>query len=310
MGIYDRDYYRDDTRSWGGSVGSPGTVFLIATTIVLFFAQAFTTKRQQLSELVELFQFDFGKIMQGEVWRVLTAGLIPSSDIFTLILSMILLFWAGKEIERVYGTKPFVAFYILAAIATSLGKLLVGFAGIDVGVTSIGIAGAIFAVMVLFACLEPKRTILVFFVLPMPIALLVIILLGLAVLTTLRDGTKVHAIGIVSGAIFGFLFFNFAPGILTRLNSRRRRPARRPQVRIFVDPVAEEERDPVEARMAQDEARTSPDLPRNARAMDEQLEAKLDRVLSKVAQSGRGSLTEEEQEILQKASEIYKKKRS
>ena len=44
--------------------------------------------------------------------------------------------------------------------------------------------------------------------------------------------------------------------------------------------------------------------------MDEQLEAKLDLVLSKVAKHGRASLTAEENEILQRASEIYKKKRS
>jgi hypothetical protein len=44
--------------------------------------------------------------------------------------------------------------------------------------------------------------------------------------------------------------------------------------------------------------------------VDEQLEAKLDAVLQKVSQHGKESLTESEREILLRASEIYKKRRS
>ena len=44
--------------------------------------------------------------------------------------------------------------------------------------------------------------------------------------------------------------------------------------------------------------------------MDEQLEAKVDAVLEKVARSGQASLTEHEREILLRASELYKRRRS
>ena len=42
----------------------------------------------------------------------------------------------------------------------------------------------------------------------------------------------------------------------------------------------------------------------------EQLEAKLDAVLEKVARQGRDSLTEGERQILLRASEVYKKRRT
>jgi hypothetical protein len=51
-------------------------------------------------------------------------------------------------------------------------------------------------------------------------------------------------------------------------------------------------------------ASTGPD-----RSVDEQLEAKLDHVLEKVSRYGRDSLTPDEQEILKRASEIYKRRR-
>jgi membrane associated rhomboid family serine protease len=308
MGIYDRDYYREPSPRWVADLGNSGTVWIMATTIVLFFVQAFS-RPPLVSPLAEWGQFHFGKISEGEVWRIFTAGLIPDGWLFGLILSMILLFWAGKELERVYGTRTFVAFYILAGLATSLGKFALGLAGIDVDVSSMGIGGAIFAVMVLFACLEPKRTVLVMFVLPMPIALLVAILLALAVLSALNGGTKVHAVGMISGAVFGFAFFKVAPGVLNWLRANRQERRTRSPVRLHVSPVDENE---PERRPTESERSHPPPaaMPRPARVVDEQLEAKLDQVLSKVAKQGRASLTSEENEILQRASEIYKKKRS
>jgi hypothetical protein len=43
---------------------------------------------------------------------------------------------------------------------------------------------------------------------------------------------------------------------------------------------------------------------------DDQLEAKLDAVLAKVARFGQGSLTDSERQILLRASEVYKKRRT
>ena len=47
-----------------------------------------------------------------------------------------------------------------------------------------------------------------------------------------------------------------------------------------------------------------------AASMDEHLEAKLDAILEKIAKTGKESLTEKEQEILQQAAEMYKRRRS
>jgi hypothetical protein len=44
--------------------------------------------------------------------------------------------------------------------------------------------------------------------------------------------------------------------------------------------------------------------------IDEQLEAKLDAVLEKVARTGKESLSEPERQILLRASEIYKRRRT
>src|SRR5205823_14364285 len=53
-----------------------------------------------------------------------------------------------------------------------------------------------------------------------------------------------------------------------------------------------------------------PVAPLAAPDVDEHLEAKLDAILEKVARHGRQSLTESENQILLRASEVYKRRRS
>jgi hypothetical protein len=45
-------------------------------------------------------------------------------------------------------------------------------------------------------------------------------------------------------------------------------------------------------------------------AVDEHLEAKVDALLEKIAQHGKESLTSQEQEILRRAAELYKRRRT
>jgi hypothetical protein len=69
----------------------------------------------------------------------------------------------------------------------------------------------------------------------------------------------------------------------------------RPRLRVFRE---EEESQPVPVG--------APAAPR----VDEHLEAELDAILEKLSRTGREGLTEQEREILKRASEVYKRKRT
>jgi hypothetical protein len=47
-----------------------------------------------------------------------------------------------------------------------------------------------------------------------------------------------------------------------------------------------------------------------APAEDEQLEAKMDAILEKISRAGKESLTESERQVLLRASEVFKRRRS
>src|SRR5262249_5928096 len=152
---------------------------------------------------------------------------------------------------------------------------------------------------VLCAIHYPTRVILMFWFLPVPIWLFVIVQVAqdlFGFLGARRDATaySVH----LAGAAFGLVYYKAQwrlTNVFSGLKSWQKQRAR-PRLRVYRE---DEHNQPVAALNVP----ASPEV-------DEQLEAKLDAVLEKVARSGRDSLTEGEKQVLQRASEVYRKRRS
>jgi hypothetical protein len=103
----------------------------------------------------------------------------------------------------------------------------------------------------------------------------------------------------LGGALFAFAYYKLQwrlLGIWSALRSWQRQLFR-PRLRVY----REERREPVSVAAPP---------PAHTGDVDEQLEAKLDAILEKVARSGRDSLSDSERQILMRASEIYKRRRT
>jgi membrane associated rhomboid family serine protease len=302
MGIQDRDYYRDGP-SFFDRVGQQGaTVWLIAITCGIFFGQYVPG-----SPFLELGAYVPRLILEGEVWRLLTP-LFLHGGLFHLFFNMLTLYWAGSRLEEVYGPREFAVFYLLSGIGANVFYLALQLAGVTPMASAIGASGAVTATLILFACHFPHAQVRLWFFLPMPVWLLAVLFVGFTAFAGLNHDPNARGGGIahfahLGGAVCGFLYFQ--TGIrFTALFPRPEAARVRPRLRVHSPPVEEaDEPEPV-AVPAQVPAAARP-----AGAHDEQLEAKLDAVLEKVAKHGQESLTPEEREILFKASELYKKRR-
>jgi membrane associated rhomboid family serine protease len=251
--------------------------------------------------VTDLFILDTDKVLQGQVWRLLTATFLHSQGWQHIVINMLILWWAGSEVEGIYGPREFLAFYLVAAVVSSAA-----FVGWDVAAhaagahgRALGASGAVTAVLVLFALHYPNRTIYLFMIIPVPALVLVIIYVALDVIGALghRSGEHIAFAAHLGGAAFGFLYFKYQWRILNLLPSGRQWKLSRPQPRLR---VYREEREPEPAPVEVNAARPLP---------DSQLEAELDAVLAKVARHGKSSLSEREQQVLLRASEIYRQRR-
>ena len=302
MGIHDRDYYRESTRGWAdGFGGHRVTVWLIAVTCGVFFGQCLTGAPLR-SDLVALGRYDPTAIANGEVWRLLTPVFLHAS-LWHLVCNMFILYWVGSRMEDVYGSGEFLAFYIFAGVGANLAYFGTQMANLQPLALAVGASGAVNAALVLYALHYPRQQVLLFFIIPMPIWVLVLAFITLDALGTFGAVNQQIAYAVhLGGALFGFLYFQSGWRITAMFRRPPRRAKRRPPPALRLVPVEPPpEEEPVAA---------TADTPhRPTEQFDEPFEAKVDRVLAKVSAQGQESLTAEERDILFRAGEVYKKRR-
>jgi membrane associated rhomboid family serine protease len=305
MGIYDREYYRGETGGSGWFSGvSPVCKSIIAVNVVVFVLEQLTR-----SDLKQYFAASpDGVLHHYRVWQLLTATFLHG-DLLHLLGNMWFFWIVAREMEAMYGTRDFVAFYLAAAIFSTLAWVLITAValGPDTTGTMVGASGAVMATMMLFTLFYPRREILFFFI-PMPIWLLLAIYLIYPMLPVLSGGSTSTAVeSHLAGAGFAFLFKQFDLR-WSRFFSGR---VFKPTLRIF-SPVPREQtrtRTPNPSRTSASVGIAGKSAPASI-IPEEQLDARLDEVLAKIAREGRSGLTEEELRVLQEASRRARIRRS
>ncbi len=298
MGIYDRDYYRDEPG--GFHIRKPGTIigWIIAINVIVFLASALLSdkvpvlrngvpvidSRQPLNELLGLQAGDL--LRPWFWWHFLTYGFCHASfgHIFGNLLG---LFFLGPPIEQRYGQREFLRLYlamiVLAGIGWAAAELLVGARAASV----VGASGAVTGVIILFALNYPRQTVLFMMILPIPAWVLgVIVVLGDLWGSASQPG-QVAFQAHLTGAALAFLYWqgNWNFTRLTDKVSPAKLFHRRPKLRVHIpdDEVADEK----EAARA----------------------AEMDRILEKLHLEGEEKLTRKERRTLQNESRRLREKR-
>ncbi len=178
MGIHDRDYYREGGGGMFDGWGRQGsTVWLIVVTCVAYAVQVFTDHLPGRG-LTGAAEYDPALVSAGEVWRLLTSVFLHGG-LLHLVLNMFVLYWTGSRLEARYGGTEFLLFYLTAGLFASGVNFAAQAAGMTAPNPGLGASGAVTAVLVLYACHYPRQQILLFFVIPMPVWLVVIGYIGL-----------------------------------------------------------------------------------------------------------------------------------
>jgi membrane associated rhomboid family serine protease len=274
MGIYDRNYYRDDE---SGSLlgGRSVVVVLIVINVVFFFLQSLLHSGRMAEWLVvdpTLFHAPW------QVWRLVTYTIVHV-DPWQILWNMLGLFFFGKAVEDKYGPREFIRIYLLLAITAALVWL-----ALDAGEGYPGALTGAFAVvmglLVLFCLQDPKQQVIFIFV-PMPAWLLGAIFVGLDVVGVLSGGAAwITPAAHLAGALTAFIYFRSGINLGQMMPSGWPRLKRPTKLRLH-DPEAEER----------------------------QLARQVDAILEKISRDGESSLTKQERRTLEQASRRYQRRR-
>ncbi len=207
---------------------------------------------------------------EGHVWQFFTYMFVHSHrDFLHLVFNMLGLYFFGREIEALYGPRKLLFLYIAAGVFAGLLHCI----SWDT-MPTIGASGAVYAVLVLYACHFPHQKILFFFLIPLEVWIVVAVLIGfdLAVFLSYEGSDGVAHLAHLGGALFGYAFFKL-----------------RGRVEDYLESVEER-------------------LDRRERQAEEDLEAKLDSILEKISKDGMTALSKKERDFLKRASRHYQKK--
>lgn len=325
MGIYDRDYYRREGTGFLAALGEQGRVtsWLIGINVVCFILQIVTRSQTTFTDplggrfalLDEPFTnallLDVDRVMRGQVWRLLTyAFLHDTVSLWHILFNMLMLFWFGRQVEDTIGGREYLLFYLAAAILSGVCFTVATLLDFHAG-RALGASGAVTAVLVVASIINPRQVIYLFFVLPVPIWGFVIFMVAKDAFDLLgRSSTGVATSAHLGGAAFGFAYYKLhwrLSGWWLRLTAwRQSRPRSRAPLRIYREDDETPEPQPV-ARATAPAAIT----PVAGRLIeDEQLEAQVDAILQKIPQVGMQGLTEGERQVLLRASEAIKRRRT
>ena len=179
---------------------------LIFVTIVIFFlVEALFAGGANTFELYS-WQTPYFKIWQPFTYMFLHGG-------FThLLFNMIGLWFFGQVIEKVWGWRTFLIFYVICGLGAALiSQLIDHYILGQVSLRMVGASGAIYGILVAFAMLFPNHKIMLIF-LPVPIAAKIFVpILLLIDLTGGLTGFSVFGGNIahfahIGGAVVGCVF--------------------------------------------------------------------------------------------------------
>ena len=144
------------------------------------------------------------------IWQ-LGSYMFLHGGLFHILFNMLALWMFGTELERIWGTRYFLKFYLVTGIGA--GALTVLFSLLPFGFAQqvhysnvIGASGAIYGLLLAYAIYFPDRPIYMYFVFPIPAKIFVAIMGAIAFLSSLGDSGGVANATHLGGLIVAYLF--------------------------------------------------------------------------------------------------------
>lgn len=182
------------------------TFYLIAINVVIFFVSLIIMYNNP--DLIKYFAIQPLAILQlKNLWTIITS-IFMHANLTHLLVNMISLMFIGNFVERIIGRKRYLVFYLLSGIIAGLFFVFISLAlQSNLEIYAVGASGALFALGGLLAILTPKLRVLVFFIIPMPMWLAMIFLLGILWLLSITAGLPIgnlaHLGGLLCGLVYG-----------------------------------------------------------------------------------------------------------
>ncbi len=284
MGLYDRDYTQENYQyryqyaprmRFGFPRITPVVKWLLIINCVVFLLTYINRTLGIFAiERFSVFPETIAKTLQ--FWRLITYQFLHDPTRFRHIFwNMLILFFFGPMLERIWGGRKFLTVYLICGAAGGILYPFLTLVGWLPVAPLIGASGAILGIIAACALLFPSLRVFVLGIFPIPMMVLAIIFALISILILLKPdrfsnagGEAAHLAGMIVGAAY----------VLSK---------------------------PLRARWLM---KTKAKKWNKQRVLEQQVQQELDRILEKVHNSGIHSLSAKEKKILKKATRLEQTK--
>lgn len=262
-------YYHESTSSFERSVDggwrSP-LMMIIVACIALFVCQIVLTRFFVIDLTRTLGLVPSAVVNKFSLWQFVTSMFLHE-DVLHIVINLVILYLFGRELEVVLGRFAFCVLFFASGIYGGLGYVLWQYAAGAESTPCIGASGAVFGIMMAYACHWPNRPVMFFLVIPMRAWTAVMIFIGIELLYAIGNfQTGIANAAHLAGALTAFLMVKFGGPLDDWLDRREAAAARRKFLRNF------------------------------------ERKRRVDEILGKISREGMPSLTKEERRFLEKTS--------
>ena len=297
--IYDRPYMKSESDS---AYQQKSMVFiLLLINVGLFVLQNVLHILLPDIRIIEnLFVLNSANLLEGKIWTLLTYSFLHSyPGLFHIFANMIGLYFIGKVIEPIIGSKSFLYLYLSSAIVGALFYLSLH---LDPSKGLYGLVGAsasISGILTFFCLIKPEEriTLLVFFVLPVSLkpkwllraylAITILFLFSEELTGAVNVAHSAHLGGILTGFIYYRFFYKVSFSPFSK----------------FQEPIIELPKWFKKQKKHFSNVRYTV----NYSDQKKQLKAEVNVILDKINLHGFESLTKKEAETLKKAHSLFDK---
>ncbi len=291
MGWDNRQYYREDRYGGGGGGfgsrlnGHSVVTWLLGINAIVFLLNSVLAGGHRTQAIAPEIWGNFN-VEQGiyglQLWRVVTYQFLHA-NLMHIIFNMIGLYFFGPMMEQWWGSRRFIAFYLLCGVSGAILMTVLGFVPglllVSTQTPLVGASGAIFGILIGAARVAPnQRVMLLFPPIPMQLRTMAWFFLGMSALGLLAGNNAGGEAAHLGGALLGFLLVS-NPRVLNWADR-----GSMPTLRSLSD----KRKKYSQHKQKQSEAAT---------------QAEVDRILDKVRDQGLHSLSAKEKKILQQETD-------
>jgi len=150
------------------------------------------------------FTVSAGRLSQGWVWTLLTSA-FSHYDATHLLFNGIALWVFGGLVAQVWGARTLLGLYLVGGVVASAAHAVWGL-WMHTDVAALGASGAVMALAVVAAWTRPKATLMVNFLVPVPMAVAVLLYIALDLVALSDPGNGVANAAHLGGALAGGLW--------------------------------------------------------------------------------------------------------